>query len=209
MSEKTKVLLADDHQLFRNGIKLIINNSDFFEVVGEANTCETTLTKAKELMPKIILLDITMPDGNGLELIEPLLKINKESKIIMLSMHEDGHYIVQSVRKGAQGYLLKNADDIELIDALKSVIQGKKYFKGEVSEKMFENMSEEKTYKKLSNRELEVLKLVAAGETTKMIADKLFVGIRTVETHRANMMKKLEVQNSAELIRKAVELNII
>lgn len=209
MSDKTKVLLADDHQLFRNGIKHIINNSELFEVVGEADSCAITMDKVSELSPKVILLDITMPDGNGLDLIEPIFKINNEIKIIMLSMHEDGHYIVQSVRKGAQGYLLKNADEQELLEALKTVVHGKKYFKGEVSEKMFDNISEHIEYKKLSNRELEVLKLVAAGDTTKMIADKLFVGVRTVETHRANMMKKLQVQNSAELIKKASELSII
>lgn len=209
MSEKIKVLLADDHQLFRNGIKLIINNTDLYEVVGEAENGEETISKAKELQPKIILLDITMPGRSGLDVIDELRKEVQDVKIIMLSMHDDGHYIVQSVKKGALGYLLKNADDEELLEALNTVIQGKKYFKGEVSDKMFDNISAHKEYKKLSNRELEVLKLVAEGDTTKMIADKLFVGIRTVETHRANMMRKLEVQNSAELIRKATELNII
>lgn len=210
MSEIT-IAIVDDHQLFRNGLTSLLSDHDGFEVV-------TSLSHGKELMdylkanpaPHIILLDLTMPEMDGFTVLKKLKKQYPQIKTIAISMHDDGHYIVKCVRNGAFGYLLKNADEEELIQAIETVYEGKKYFNQEISERMINLMAMEGSQPKaLSAKETEVLALISDGLTTKEIADQLFISTRTVETHRANMMKKLEVKNTAELIKKAAKLHLI
>ena len=158
----------------------------------------------------IVLLDIAMPNMDGFQVLKELKNSNSDIKPIVISMHNDGNYIAKCAKMGAYGYLLKNTDEDELILAIRTVGNGKKYFGAEISEKMINFMSTQSISENvLSNKETEVLGLIAKGLTTKEIAAKLFVSSRTIETHRANILKKLEVKNSAELIKKATKMNLI
>lgn len=206
-----KVAIADDHQLFREGIaSLLSSNEDFSVVASASNGLELIQLIENGESPHVILLDLSMPVLDGFEVLKIVKSKYSNIKCIALSMHDDGNYIVKCVKGGAYGYLLKNADEEELTLAIKTVVNGKKYFNKEISEKMINNMSLEGTEtKKLSSKEEEILGHIAEGATTKEIAELLFISTRTVETHRANMMKKLDVKNTAELIKKAAKLHII
>lgn len=208
---KIKIFIVDDHQLFRGGIISLLSNDEDIEVTGECSSADELfeLLETKEA-PDIVLIDISMDGMDGLEVIQKSKKKYPNIRFIVLTMHEDGQYIVKAVRNGAYGYLLKNADKSELREAIKSVYFEKKYFNKEISQLMVGNIAlEGDSHKKLSERETEILHLVSEGKTTKEIASQLFVSTRTVETHRVNMMKKLHVQNTAELITKAVKLKLI
>ncbi len=209
--DKIKIGLADDHKLFRDGLKSIIDRTDLYQVAFDVDN-GNKLLEALKANPDVttVLVDISMPELSGIEATKIAKEKFPEVKFILLTMHNEGQYVAQSVRSGAYGYLLKNVDEEELLDAIKTVVSGKKYFNAEISELLYTNMATEANdHQQLSPRETEILKLVADGETTKIIADKLCVSTRTVETHRVNMMKKLKVQNTAELIKKAFELQII
>ncbi|WP_420575898.1 response regulator [Ekhidna sp.] len=207
---KIRVIVVDDHQLFREGIISLLDKNEDLEVVGEASSAENLFGLLASTDPHIVLIDITMPGMNGLEAIEDAREKYPNVRFIVLTMHAEGQYVVKAVRNGAFGYLIKNADENELIQAIKNVADGKKHFNDEISQLMIGNMAiEGESHKKLSDREMEVLTLVSEGQTTKEIADQLFVSARTVETHRVNMMKKLKVQNTAELIKKAAHLKLI
>ncbi|SOE21707.1 DNA-binding response regulator, NarL/FixJ family, contains REC and HTH domains [Spirosomataceae bacterium TFI 002] len=206
-----KIAIVDDHQLFREGLASMFAKNDSIQVLasfGDGSELLSYLEKDTNI--DVLLLDISMPVLGGLEVLKIVKKKYPLIKCIILSMHNDGNYVVQSVRNGALGYLLKNADQEELLQAIETVSLGKKYFNKETTELLINNMSKGgETVKKLSTRESEILTLIASGLTTKEIAEKLFVSTRTVETHRVNMMKKLNVKNSAELIRKASELDLL
>lgn len=206
-----KIGIVDDHHLFSNGLAAMLSQMGHVEVAGVFGDGEEFIDFLKSGgHVDLVLLDITMPKIGGLEVLEILRKLNPSVKAIMLSMHNDGNYIVQSVRNGASGYLLKNTDEEELKLAIQMVSEGKKYFNKETTELLLTNMAVEgEVVKKLSPREAEILKVIAEGLTTKEIAEKLFISTRTVETHRVNMLKKLNVKNSAELIKKASELKLI
>lgn len=209
--DKIKLGLADDHKLFRDGLKSIINSSELYEIAFDVDNGDDVFTHLKiHTDVKTVLVDISMPGLSGIEVVQQAKEQFPDVKFIILTMHDDGQYVVQSVRSGAHGYLLKNVDEEELLLAIRTVVSGKKYFNSEISELMYTNMANvEEPTKQLSTRETEVLQLVANGETTKIIADKLCISTRTVETHRVNMMKKLNVQNTAELIKKASSLNLL
>lgn len=206
-----KIVITDDHELFRIGLSELIKKQDDIEVVAE-------LSNGKEFLDfiennpsiDIVLLDITMPLVDGFEVLDSLTKNKSTIKPIMVSMFDDGNYIAKSAKNGAYSYLLKNTDEFELLKAIRIVAQGKKYFNQVISEKMINFMSTQHTsIKKLSNKESEILTLISKGLTTKDIAAKLFISTRTVETHRANILKKLEVKNTASLIKKATENNLL
>ncbi|MFY0688543.1 MAG: response regulator transcription factor [Cyclobacteriaceae bacterium] len=205
-----KLIVTDDHQLFREGIISLLAKDEQISILAEASSGEELLTLLNEHQPHVVLIDISMSGMNGLDVIKTAGKKHPAVKFIVITMHAEGQYVVKAVRNGAAGYMLKNSDESELIEAIKTVANGKKYFNQQISELMIGNMSiEGDTDGKLSEREIEVLNLVSEGKTTKEIADILFVSTRTVETHRMNMMKKLQVQNTAELIKKSVRLKII
>lgn len=207
---KIKVIVADDHQLFREGIISLLSKNDDLEIVGEAEKASALFQLLERTHAHVVLIDISMPETNGLEVIRQARELYPDLKFIVLTMHAEGQYVVKAVRNGAFGYLIKNADEKELLAAIMKVAMGRKHFNAEISQLMIGNMAiEGETHKKLSGREIEVLNLVSQGKTTKEIADQLFVSARTVETHRVNMMKKLNVQNTAELIKKAAHLKII
>jgi DNA-binding NarL/FixJ family response regulator len=208
---KIKIAIVDDHQLFRDGIHSLLSKHNEFEIVISSENGKDFFEKlTKGNLPSLLLLDLTMPEMNGFEVLDKLKKKYPKIKVITISMHDDGNYIMQSIRAGAYGYLLKNADEEELLKAIYTVLEGKKYFNQEISQRMINIMSiEGVTPKKLSPKEMEILKLIAEGQTTKEIAQKLIISTRTVETHRNNMMKKLKVKNTPELVNKASQLNLL
>ena len=206
-----KLIIADDHELFRKGLAELLRKHDDIKIVKSVGDgLEFMELVNSQFEADIVLLDITMPSMDGFQVLKELKTSASDIKPIVISMHNDGNYIAKCAKMGAYGYLLKNTDEAELILAIRSVNNGKKYFSAEISEKMINFMSAQSTSENvLSNKETEVLGLISKGLTTKEIAAKLFVSSRTIETHRANVLKKLEVKNTAELIKKATKMNLI
>lgn len=210
MSE-IKLIIADDHELFRIGLaELLKKHEDIKIVKSVADGFELMEIIKSKLEVDIILLDLTMPNMDGFEVLKELKNLNSTVKPIVISMHNVGNYIAKCAIMGAYGYLLKNTDESELVFAIRTVYKGKKHFGADISEKMINFMSTQSVSENvLSNKETKVLELISKGLTTKEIASQLFLSTRTIETHRTNILKKFEVKNTAELIKKATELNII
>jgi two-component system response regulator NreC len=209
-----KIILADDHKLIRDGIKTLLKKDPDFEIIAEADNGRQLINIIENFSPDVVLVDITMPELNGIDAVAQLKKINPNLKFIILTMHEEGDYIMKSIQSGASGYLLKNAEYEELQEAIHIVAAGGRYFNSAISNIIIENISKpapqsNKEYPEFTGREIEILREVANGLSTKLIADKFSISNRTVETHRVNMMKKLEVHNTAELIKKAMDKKII
>jgi len=205
------IVIADDHKLFRSGLVELLKKHHNFAIVGEFEDGEQLLhftSKNKNI--DVILLDINMPNCDGFHVLEELYKKNSQLKPIIISMYDEGNYIAKSVKLGAYGYLLKNADEDEVVKAITKAASNIKYFSPKISEKMINFMATNQvSLKKISNKESEVLSLISKGLTTKQIATKLFLSSRTIETHRANLLRKLEVKNTAALIQKAIEHNLL
>lgn len=212
-----KVILADDHVIVRNGIKILLESEGEVEVIAEASNGQEAIDKVKQLKPDILISDIRMPVMNGLEATAELKKVSPDTKTLILSMHDDEEYIIKSVECGASGYLLKDTTKEEFVKALRSILDGHKYFSGDISDVLVngylnknigggapsvDSSTMVKTDYHITKREKQILQLVYEGHSNKEIADELGKSIRTVETHRFNIMKKLEVSNITELIRK-------
>ena len=208
---KIRILLADDHPMIRAGFKSMLDKSERFEIVGEAGNGKELIEVAGELNPEIILVDISMPVMSGLDVLEELSIRVPGVRLIVLTMHEEREYILQALKSGAAGYLLKNIERFELERAIITVYEGGKYFSPVVTNILAEAVSKPETNEvsEVTPREKEVLELVARGNSTKQIADLLGISVRTVESHRINMLKKMKVNNTAELIKKAIELKIL
>ncbi|TYA92100.1 response regulator [Seonamhaeicola marinus] len=206
-----KIIIADDHELFRKGLTELLHKHNDIKVVHSVADGDEFIALIKgKVEADIALLDITMPKMDGFQVLDQMKNLDSKIKPIVISMHNDGNYIAKCAKSGAYGYLLKNTDEDELTLAIRTVFKGRKYFSAEISEKMINFMSTQNVSKNiLSNKETEVLLLISEGLTTKEIATKLFVSTRTIETHRANILKKIEVKNTAELIKKASKLNLI
>lgn len=203
---KIKIVLADDHRLVREGFKALLKKNKDFEIIGEAENGKELLTLLENSSPDLLLLDLSMPDLSGLDVLKKLQSLKPELKVIMLTMHEESDYILQSVQLGVDGYLLKNTEPDELYSAINAVASGQKYFTPVVSNILVSNISKLNPKPELlTEREKEVLRYVTEGLSAKMIGEKLFISARTVETHKVNIMKKLEVSNTAELVRRAME----
>lgn len=208
---KIKLILADDHPLIREGFKSLLAKNVKFEIVGEAENGRELIEMANRLQPDVILTDVKMPAMSGLEAIENLIKDFPLMKFIVLSMHEEREYIVNALKIGASGYLLKTIEGSDLEKAIITVYEGGKFFSPIVTNILAETVvrPESSELGEITPREKEVLQLVAKGNSTKQIADQLNISIRTVESHRINMLKKMKVNNTAELIVKAIELKLI
>jgi DNA-binding NarL/FixJ family response regulator len=204
-----KIIIADDHPLIRNGIKTMLERNEDYQIVAEAEDGKQLVALVSELLPDVVLIDINMPVMNGFEALLTLRKTLPSLRIILLTMHEEPEYIIKAVRSGANGYLLKNVDYNELNTAIGMVMKGQKYFNQHVStilmEELHRNSDAEIVQDKLTERETAILKEIVNGLSSKEIADKLFISPRTVETHRNNLMKKLLVHNTAELVKLALE----
>ena len=206
-----KVMLADDHALIREGFRSLLGKNELFDIVGEAENGRELMELIASKNPDVVLIDINMPQMTGLEVLERIKSTRPEIKFIILTMHEEREYVMRALSSGAEGYLLKNVEKAELEKAIKTVFQGEKYFSPIITNILAEYVAKPVVPQvaDITPREKEVLELVAEGFSTKQIADKLGISIRTVESHRINMLKKLEVSNSAELIRKSIQLKLI
>jgi two-component system nitrate/nitrite response regulator NarL len=203
-------LLVDDHPIVLDGIKSHLDAQPDFEVVGDASNGLDAVRKAKLTLPDVILLDINMPHMNGLEAMGHLRKQVPNAKVIILTMHDSREYIAQIVRLGARGYLLKDCSPTELVSAIKAVHSGEVYFSPNVSKVLVEEMvdgkkaAEQPAPAPLTEREREVLSLIAEGLLNKQIADRLGIGVRTIETHRERIMRKLDIHTVAGLTKYAI-----
>jgi two-component system nitrate/nitrite response regulator NarL len=207
--KKIKLLLVDDHPIVLDGIKSHLCAQPDFEVVGDAANGQEALRKAKLTLPDVVLMDISMPHMNGLEAMTNLRKQVPNAKILVLTMHDSREYIAQVVRSGARGYLLKDSAPAELVGAIKAVHGGEVYFSPSVSKVLIEEMADGRKpagpeQQPLTDREREVLSLIAEGLLNKQIADRLGIGVRTIETHRERIMRKLDIHTVAGLTKYAI-----
>lgn len=210
--KKIRLVLADDHPLIREGFKSLLQMNERFEIVGIAENGKELIELAGSLLPDVILADINMPVITGLDALETLSKLYPDIKLIVLTMHEEREYVMHALKIGAQGYLLKNIERLDLEKAIISIFEGGKYFSPIVTNILAEVVmrpSQSNVTAEITPREKEVLELVAQGQSTKQVADKLGIGTRTVESHRMNMLKKFKASNTTDLVRKAIELKII
>ncbi len=202
-----RVLVVDDHAVVRSGITMLLNAEDDLEVVGEAGTARDAVFEARSKKPDVILLDVVMPDQSGLEAISQLLHESPETKILMLSMQDDPRYVREAFEAGASGYVLKEAADNEVVTAIRDVAEGGRYVNPELGARLVaaESAARRRAAENpLSDREREVLRLLALGHTNQEIAKELFISVRTAETHRAHIMQKLRLESRAELVRYAI-----
>ena len=208
---KIRLLLADDHPLIREGFRSLLNKNERFEIVGIAENGKELIELAGKELPDIILSDISMPVMNGMDAIEQIRNLYPSIKSVVLTMHEEREYVINALRIGVQGYIIKNVERFDLEKAIITIFEGGKYFSPIVTNILAESVvrPEPPAISELTPREKEVLELVAQGHSTKQIADKLGIGTRTVESHRVNMLKKMKVNNTAELVRKAIEMKIL
>lgn len=214
------VILADDHKLVRAGIKSLLETSNGITVVGEASNGREAISLAGKLIPDIVFLDLAMPELNGLETAEKLNHELPTVKSVILSMYTDTEYIIQALRSGASGYLLKDSAPGELKKAIEAVMKGDIYISPAISSDVVNNFvagrrkisqSDEiaSSREMLTSRQREILQLIAEGNSTKMIAEKLFISVKTVETHRAQLMKKLGIYDIAGLVKYAIKIGLI
>lgn len=214
-NQKIKIFLADDHHVFRDGIRILLESEPPFEVISEAATGLEVLEQLKSKFPDILLLDIDMPEINGLELMKYLSAQYPKVPVLVLSTHDDEQFIIHMMKNGAKGYILKSCRKDELILAIKTVYAGGSYFGKEVSDKLIYSAErKEQSLKKtakipLTQREVEVLKLVAQGLTNQEIGQRLFISHRTVDTHRRNMMVKLDLHNAVALTHYAAQHGLL
>ena len=211
-----RVLLADDHGIVRRGMRALLELEPDIEVVGEAGDGLDTLRLCENVRPDLAILDIAMPRLNGIEVAARALKQDPALKVIVLSMHADESYVVRALMAGAKGYLLKDATEEDLVPAVRAVMAGRSFFSPAVSRLLLEDYVRqlkhrglEDSYHLLTDREREVLQLLAEGRSNKEVAGVLGVGVSTVETHRANLMQKLSLRNTAEIVLYAVRKRII
>ena len=207
-----RVLIADDHALVRAGIRALVEKIEGVVVVGEAGSGSEALALVKEQKPNLMLLDITMPDGGGFVVLDQVTKSFPEVRVIVLTVHDAGEYAIRALREGAAGFLPKSAASIELEQAIQTVIRGEPYISPETSRKTLLDYSKgtkRDLLATLSPRQQEVLRLIAEGRTTKQIAQLLEISVKTVETHRAQLMERLDIHDVAGLVRYAIIVGLI
>ncbi|SEA66883.1 two component transcriptional regulator, LuxR family [Flavobacterium gillisiae] len=219
MSNTIRVVLADDHVFVRDGIKSLLETEENILVVGEATDGLEALTEVNDKKPDLLIVDIRMPHLTGIEVVEKLRGQNNSVKIIVLSMHESEEYVLKSIRAGADGYLLKGSSKEEFLKALHTVANGSKYFSGDISSILINQLTNASPVAApkailaesmmITKREKEILTLLLSGKGNKDIAEALDISKRTAEVHRFNLMKKLQVKNLIELSNKAKEYSLI
>ena len=207
-----RVLIVDDHAVVRSGLKLVLESGDGIDAVGEAGTARDAIFEARSLKPDVILLDVVMPDQSGIEIIPTLLKENPATKVLVLSMQDDPRYVREAFEAGAAGYVLKEAADTDVVAALREVASGGRYVHPALGARLVAAEAADRKRAEqdpLSDRERDVLRLLALGHTNQEIAKMLYISVRTAETHRAHIMQKLRLQSRAELVRHALEHGLL
>jgi two-component system response regulator NreC len=218
-SLKVRVLLVDDHTILRQGIKILLEAQEDLEIAGEATNGREALEQVRRLIPDVVLMDISMPELNGLEATRLIKKEFPRVQVVILTMHETEEYLVQILQAGATGYVLKQAADHELIEAVRIASRGDTYLYPRIAamlvsdylKRMNNNRLDEQdpAYESLTTREREILVLVAEGLTNKEIAEELTLSVKTVENHRASLMNKLNAHDRSELVRYAIRVGLI
>jgi DNA-binding NarL/FixJ family response regulator len=217
MIEKThRILIVDDHTLFRAGVRALLTQDPDIEVVGEADNGRDAIRAVGQLAPHLVLMDLTMPEMNGMEAITEIKRRYPDVRVLVLTLHKAEDYVHASLKAGADGYILKDATQEEFRVAIRSVLQGKTYLSMDVSTNVVSgylgggnSSGASSVYDSLTHREREVLKLVAEGNSNKYIAEFLGLSVKTVEKHRANLMSKLDVHNAAGLTAYAMEKGLV
>jgi two-component system, NarL family, response regulator NreC len=207
-----RVLIVDDHPLVRSGLRRVLEQEEDIEPVGEAGSGRDAVFQARDLNPDVIVLDVVMPDQSGLEVLPLLMHEQPTVKVLMLSMQDDIRYVREAFDAGASGYVLKEAADTEVVAAIREVAGGGRYVSPELGARLVTNETEatrQAEQDPLSDREREVLLLLALGNTNQEIARMLFISVRTVETHRAHIMRKLRLQSRADLVRYAINQGLL
>lgn len=209
----TRIAITDDHKLVLKGITSMLENTSEIEIVGAFENGEETLNSLASCQPDVLLLDINLPDINGIDLSKKLLKKYPELKIIALTNFEDISFVKRMLKNGVHGYLLKNTDRLELVDALKTVLSGEQYLQKDIQKKLVHQMMGKKKAHPLqiilTRREKEVLQAIYEELTSQQISEKLFISTKTVETHRMNIMSKLGAKNSVGIIKIAIEKELL
>ncbi len=212
---KISVLLVDDHAIVRQGLRCVLETDPEIEIVGEAGDGRSATELSERLSPDVVLMDLTLPDIDGIEATRVITSRREAPNILVLTMHSDDVSVRQSLKAGARGYLLKDADDIDLLNAVKAVARGKSFFSPAVSKVLLTAYRGDPAHPiednlaLLTDRECEVLRLIAQGKRNKEIAVDLAVSVNTVETHRKHIMEKLDLHNTAEIVRFAVQKNVV
>jgi DNA-binding NarL/FixJ family response regulator len=213
---KVRILLADDHGLVRKGLRFVLESEPGMEVVGEAGDGREAVRMVEELKPAVVIMDIAMPHLNGIDATSQIVKKNPESGVIMLSVHSDESYLLRALSAGAKGYLLKDSAELDVIRAVQAVAHGRPFFSPAIAKTLLEDYMRylqqrniQDSYDLLTDREREILQLLAEGKSNKEVANLLTLSLYTVETHRTHIMQKLNLHNTAEIVLYAVRKKII
>lgn len=206
MIDEITVVLADDHALVRRGFRKILEDNDFIKVVGEASNGVEAIQLAKDLKPKVVVMDLAMPELDGVQATKEILKHVPGTSVLVLSMHADDNYVRNALDAGARGYLLKNAVDVDLVGAIRAVAEGRRYLSSGVK---YPTGEKDDDLDRLTVRERQVLQLIAQGKSNKEIAALLDLSVNTVSVHRANLMEKMNIHRTAELVLFAIRKGLV
>ncbi len=211
---KTRILICDDHTLFVEGMKAILRNESPIEIVGEARDGRQAVDMVKKLKPDVLLIDVSMPDMNGFEATRRIREFDNGLKILFLTMHDEEELVARCLEAGASGYILKDAPASQLMYAIEIVQKGEKYLSPVVLKKVVAGYVKgarrpQTSYDRLSDREREILKLLAEGLSVKEVASRLNLSVKTVDTHKHNLMKKIDVHDRVELVKYAIQKKLI
>ena len=216
MSQKVRIVIAEDHTILREGLRMLLSANPNFEIVAEAEDGREAIRCVQKFKPNLVLTDLSMPRMNGMEAIKEIRRESPETKILVLTVHRAEEYILATFRAGADGYILKDSTHTELLMAVKKVLSGRHYISPEISEKVIEGYLEGKktlkprtSWETLTQREREILKLIAEGYKNKEIAEDLCISVKTVEKHRANLMEKLDLHSVQALTTFAIEKGLV
>lgn len=216
MKRPYKIMIAEDHTILRQGLRALLSSDPDFQIVGEAEDGREAVRSAETLSPDLILMDLSMPKMTGTEAIREIRKRSKDTKIVVLTVHKGEDYVLSALKAGADGYVLKDANRDELATAIKKVLEGKRYLSPDISGKVIEGYLEGKkalktktSWDTLTQREREILKLIAEGYKNKEVAESLFISVKTVQKHRSNLMEKLDLHNTAALTVFAIEKGLV
>lgn len=212
VGEKIKVMIVDDHDILRSGIKQILSNTDNIEVIAEAENASEAIKIAKSLAADVMLLDISLPDRNGIEALKVIKRDNPKMNVLMLSMYMEDQYAIRSIKSGASGYLCKHSASDELINAIQTLAKGKKYITAEVAEMLADQVGNDNVispHEALSDREFQVMIMISSGLSVSEIADKLALSVKTVSMYRTRLLEKMNLRHNSDITHYAIKNQLV